>query len=1508
LVNSPVVVNSSGTLQLNATDALGYLNNNANTPITIFGTMLKANNQSETLQRPVTLSGGTMIATVAATAPNGTWDFFRSGAAITTAPGTANFITGGPTDIFSLRTGTAYFSLGANSTLTINVPIDQNSSSGSSPNLNIAGPGTMILAGTNVYGTAATGGTAISVQVGYNFNNSGGTAGNLLLAGSGNFPRTADGSFQVGYGSTLTISNSATALVQSDLKLGSYAAGSSGTANQTGGALTVSGVDTGNNNRALVIGEFPNETSAYNLSAGSLAVPNGWTYVGWNGTGIFNISGGSATLAGLNFGGTSASSLNLSGNGLLSIGSSGIFVASTSAIATISGGTFQAAASWNTSLPMTLNGPATVALQGNTTGLTGVISGSGNLSLIGPGTMTLSGSNTYSGGTTVPAGVLIRAGVNNALGTGPLYLSGGVSSNGVTAYSLASPLVLSGGTLGDIVNNGALTFTAAAGTLAQSASLTVNSPVTIAGGLGDGGGGFSLTKGGTAGTLTLAGNNTFSGSLGVNGGAVYLGGTNATPSIFVSTGTTLGGAGSAPSAAATVDNNSVLDFSQNGSSTFTFGSLKFNNHASIYLPIFSGTASLAMQTGALTVNGFNNSVQFNFPQTLSPIANGTYRLLAYSSIGGLGSGLNAFSVPNGPTMGGRQSGALAFNPGEIDYVVSGVTPYWNGQQPDWQSSNAWTASPGGTLTSFQSGDNDVFDDTAGSGASGTNVTLNNGDVNPISVTFNNVTRAYTISGSNSIVGGANVQINGAGSVTINNSNSYSGGTQLNAGTLNINNPLAIGSGVLAIAGSGGTLGNTSGGSIGLSNNNPQQWNADFTFNGPYDLNLGAGSVTISGSRTVTLGVGNLTVGGSISGSGAALMITGTGGLNLAGANTYNSGTLLLGGNITASGNTPFGTGPVVMSPASGTVKLSLTGTAQAIGSLSSGGAGTSSIVLGNVANSSATTLTINNAGATAFGGSISDLSQTNSAAIGNLIVAGTGSLSLAGSNTYIGSTTVASGTLQLGSPTALYAGAGVGNAIVNGTLDLSGNNVTFAGLSGTGVVASSTSGTGILTAGTNNASSTFGGTMQSSVQGLTKTGSGVLTLTGPENAPAININGGTLQVGNGGTTGSIANNATVLDNSALVYNLGLAPATVPSGGVTGPGYISVTSAGTAHGGGIILLGSVVTGGSQIYNATATNHGRGSGIEVGGPGTPPAGTITLATTGAGASITLIGDVGEDGGATQNLIVSTTANNAPINLNVSIGYSGDWFSLGAFTVNAGTGAINWTGAYGGGQNQGPLSLTGAINFASNYVTHVTATNTIFPMTLNPTAPSSVSGVLSGPLAVTVGGPSVLAYTNTETYYGGTTISGGTLQLGNGVAGHDGMITSSTSSVTDNAALVYDLAGSQTVSYAISGSGSLSMIGTGALVLAGINTYTGGTFVSGTGVVTATSPSAIEDGTNLYIGNSVGLLGFPAAVVPASAVSAAPASAVPEPGTWVLVAVGIGSAATYRRWRRRHSPCGS
>ena len=102
---------------------------------------------------------------------------------------------------------------------------------------------------------------------------------------------------------------------------------------------------------------------------------------------------------------------------------------------------------------------------------------------------------------------------------------------------------------------------------------------------------------------------------------------------------------------------------------------------------------------------------------------------------------------------------------------------------------------------------------------------------------------------------------------------------------------------------GGTLGNTSGQTVTLVSNPAQSWNADITFNGPSDLNLGTGAVTstVTGGtvRTVTVNGGTLTVGGTITDA------AGTDGLTKAGA-----GTLVLGAANNFSGPVNINAGTV----------------------------------------------------------------------------------------------------------------------------------------------------------------------------------------------------------------------------------------------------------------------------------------------------------------------------------------------------------------------------------------------------------------------------------------------------------------------------------------------------------------------------------------------------------------------------------------------------------------------
>ena len=392
----------------------------------------------------------------------------------------------------------------------------------------------------------------------------------------------------------------------------------------------------------------------------------------------------------------------------------------------------------------------------------------------------------------------------------------------------------------------------------------------------------------------------------------------------------------------------------------------------------------------------------------------------------------------------------------------------------------------------------------------------NANVYPTSVVFNNNVLSYTLTGAHGIAGPAVLIMNGSGTVTIANANSYSGGTTLNAGLLNISNSAALGTGPLTISGSIGavSIDNTSGGPLTLASNIAQNWNKSFTFIGSNNLNLGTGAVTLANSPTVTVNAGTLTVGGNIGGVGQSLTLAGSGQLILTGANTYNSGTFVSGGTLIGGGNTALGTGPVTLDPSSGAVVLAFTSAAPQIGSLSSSGEGSSLVVLGNLAPASSTSLTIGGGGASGtFSGTITDGSAANSAAIGGLVKVGNGVLALTGTNTYSGGTALSGGVLQI-SNTANLGALSSGSALTfsGGTLQLLGNITE-----GRNYVVSANQNAAINTAdaSANPWALTLNGNLTGSAtnSGLYMTGGGTLTLNGNNSlSGAATLNNGVLNL------------------------------------------------------------------------------------------------------------------------------------------------------------------------------------------------------------------------------------------------------------------------------------------------------------------------------------------------------------------------------------------------------------
>src|SRR5690606_8515060 len=148
------------------------------------------------------------------------------------------------------------------------------------------------------------------------------------------------------------------------------------------------------------------------------------------------------------------------------------------------------------------------------------------------------------------------------------------------------------------------------------------------------------------------------------------------------------------------------------------------------------------------------------------------------------------------------------------------------------------------------------------------------------------------------------------------------------------------------------------------------------------------------------------------------------------------------------------------------------------------------------------------AGTSSIGGVISG--------IGDLVSDGAGTWSLDGANTFVGSVTVADGTLRMGNADA-FAGV-TGYTVNGGTLDFNGYDLVTQSIAGTGGAIALGSGSLTVNAA---AAQSYGGSITGS-GGLTKLGAGTLTLTGASTyTGATTINGGRLVLDFGAADGPV---------------------------------------------------------------------------------------------------------------------------------------------------------------------------------------------------------------------------------------------------------------------------------------------------------------------------------------------------------------------------------------------------
>ena len=198
-----------------------------------------------------------------------------------------------------------------------------------------------------------------------------------------------------------------------------------------------------------------------------------------------------------------------------------------------------------------------------------------------------------------------------------------------------------------------------------------------------------------------------------------------------------------------------------------------------------------------------------------------------------------------------------------------------------------------------------------------------------------------------------------------------------------------------------------------------------------DYNFTIASSTNAMSITAALNIYNasaqstMTINQDISGTGS-LTKTGGGVLVLTGTNTYSGGTFLNGGTLSTNWDGALGATLSSLTFNGGTLKI-----------------------LNNFY--SARGITLNSAGGildtTSYYMSLSGIIS----GAGSLTKKGTGTLTLSGSNTYLGTTTINAGTLQLGANNAIPQGSTV--TLASGaTLDLAGNTDTIAAYSGSGTL------------------------------------------------------------------------------------------------------------------------------------------------------------------------------------------------------------------------------------------------------------------------------------------------------------------------------------------------------------------------------------------------------------------------------------------------------------------------
>ncbi|AIJ78780.1 autotransporter outer membrane beta-barrel domain-containing protein [Brucella abortus] len=1090
--------------------------------------------------------------------------------------------------------------------------------------------------------------------------------GRLTKNGSGTLTLTADNTYTGG-----TVFAGGVVSVDKEVRLGG------GDLTFNGGTLQVTGTGWTSTSRAVSLqaggGTFDIEDAANNF-----AVTQGVAGAG----GLTKSGSGTLTLSGVNSytGGTTVSA------GTLAVRADNNLGDASGGLAINGGATLQLTDNLTTARGVTLGaGTATITIDGGKTAqFSNKLTGSGTLAVSGSGTLILSAANDYSGNTTIASGSTLQLGDGSTDGR----LAGNVANAGTLTFH----------------NKGGTTF---AGEISGTGSLVQNGAGALT---------LSGDSQGFAGTTTVS-----SGSLLVSG---KLGGT-----VTVNSGATLDGSGEI--GGNTTVNGTLEGASGNG---LTFkGDLKLGSGSIINASFdHPGGARIFDVTGDIALDGTVNVSSFG---TGGP---GLYHLFHYAGTSS-GSGLTLGSLPGGVSVD-----KVYINQQVNDIYVVNTTGatlnYWNGTQSRPQGdgllhggNGTWTAATGNfNWTNSPSYDlNGAWDNGAfavfGGGKGLVTVDTSAGAISASGMQF--ITTGYKLSGdkltlvpttsnpsakplirvgsgspgdsaliaiiSTELTGTHGLEKADGGTLILTGANTYTGGTAISGGTLQLGDGATNGSvqgaistgadaahkGVLAIraaAGTPATIGNTIsgtgsvsvlGGTVTFSVAN--SYTGGTTLAGgttivTADANLGAVGTNVALNNGATLRFGanldathsfthafqlgtvasdvgtldtdghDVAMSGVISGAGG-LMKSGTGTVTLSGVNTYTGGTTLTAGTLAAASDNNLGGASGGLTFNGGTLQVmgtSWTSTNRAV-SLQAGG-GTFDIE--DAANNFAVTQGV--------------------AGAGGLTKSGSGTLTLSGANSYTGATTVSAGTLVVandntgGGTTTVDVGAGlqIGTGGVSGSLagDIVNNGTLVVDRSNAFDLANVISGTGSLT---KNGAGTLTLSGVNSYTGGTTVSAGILTLTGDNTGGGTTTvdAGAVLQIGTGGTSGNLAGD--IANNGALVVNrsdaLNLANAISGAGSLmkSGAGTLTLSGANSYTGATTVSAGTLTQGAAGGFSTASSRYDVDTDgtLDLGGFDTMlaalyNAGTINMNVGAAGSTLMVNGDyVGHDGTIVFNTVL-------------------------------------------------------------------------------------------------------------------------------------------------------------------------------------------------------------------------------------------------------------------------------